>query len=158
MNRVAGVSEAPPQLNVFWPAGDEEFTLSISPSALREIKGEVVRGFKAIPRRGAEVGGLLRGTIQRSAGQCRIHIKGAKAVPIEYRYGPSYRLSELDERLFQQTLNQGDQHPFVGWYRSNTRVQKLPDETDRIRSARCFGNPESIFLLLRPDASGVISA
>src|SRR5437899_651065 len=110
MNRVAGVSEAQPRLDVFWLEGAQEFSLSVSPGALREIKGEVIRGFKAIPRRGAEVGGLLQGTIQHSANRCRIYIEEARTVAIEYRYGPSYRLSEIDEGLFQQALNQEDKH------------------------------------------------
>jgi protein TonB len=119
----------------------EKGPTELSPEALNAIKAEVVRGYKSIPRRGAEVGGLLRGS---ASGQVRI--AGVIPVPIEYRFGPTFRLSESDKEAFRRALQDCAEGDVIGWYRSNLRSGGLTED-DRMVSAEFFPDVPAALLL-----------
>ncbi|HVW85069.1 MAG TPA: TonB family protein [Bryobacteraceae bacterium] len=130
----------------------EKGPTELSPEALNAIKAEVVRGYKSIPRRGAEVGGLLRGS---ASGQIRI--AGIIPVPIEYRFGPTYRLSDTDKEAFRSALKNCAQGDVIGWYRSNMRPGGLTED-DRLLSAEFFHQGPAAFLLCHTNAEFHVSA
>jgi hypothetical protein len=123
------------------------------------ISQDVMRGFGAVPRRGAEVGGILTGN---SAGgkQLLVHVDGYQLVPIEYRFGPSYLLSDADHDAFQEGLERlraSGAKP-VGFFRSQTREATGLGAEDLDLIDRYFPDPSTIVLLIQPFATRVSKA
>lgn len=124
--------------------------IRLSLDALDGIVAEVMTGFGAIPRRGAEVGGILLGRQDADV----IRIEGYAAVECQHQRGPSYLLSEQDREMFDATFEKernAGRYP-VGLYRSNTRDQFAATEEDRQLFAKYFPAPNGTFLLIRPYA------
>src|SRR5690348_264896 len=82
--------------------GSLGLSLRFSPEALAALTTEIGAGFVSIPRRGAEVGGILAGEMAQEGSEWRVAIDQITPVPIQYQYGPSYRLSAADKHDFQQ--------------------------------------------------------
>lgn len=122
------------------------------------LGAEILRGYGRVPKRGAEVGGLLLGTIEPDGAATRVLLKQFVPVPTEYKYGPSYLLSDKDRARFSalaaETAGQlVDGLQVVGLYRSNTReVFTLTDEDARLLDQYC-PSPEAVFLLVKPSAT-----
>ena len=53
-----------------------------------EIKAHTIRGFRSLPKRGAEIGGVLLGSRNPHDGE--ILIDSFEPIQIEYLSGPSY--------------------------------------------------------------------
>jgi hypothetical protein len=137
-----------------WEAPGGSTTVHLSLDIIERLLGEVLSGFGAIPRRGAEIGGLLVGRIE---GQ-EVRIDHFEAVPCEYRRGPSYLLSENDGRAFAEAYERWKpvaekQSYAVGYFRSNTRDQFVTAEEDRELMRKYFPNAPQVMLLIRPYAS-----
>lgn len=115
---------------------------------------EIMRGFGALPRRGAEVGGLLLGRVLDSA-PLVVSVEEFEPVPCEYLSGPSYRLSAADRERLEQTLALWQDRPLrvVGFYRSHTRKDLFLDAEDVDLFRRYFAGPEHVFLLVKPFAT-----
>ncbi len=111
-------------------------------------------GLGAIPRRGAEIGGLLIGRIEGTD----VYIDDFEAIPCEYRRGPSYILSENDQAALAAAYDRwkpgGDQKRYaVGYFRSNTRDRLAVAEEDRDLMRRYFPAAPHVMLLIRPYAA-----
>ncbi len=132
-------------------APDSGPLIHLSLAALDGILSEVMTGFGAIPRRGAEVGGILVGKGTES----EIWIEGFAMVPCEHRRGPSFLLSEQDRETFSSTFesHRRQEHYPVGLFRSNTRDENAITEEDRALFGSHFEPPSGTFLLVRPYAS-----
>jgi hypothetical protein len=118
-----------------------------------------MRGFGAIPRRGAEVGGILTGK-SASGKQLRVDVDGYLLVPIEYRLGPSFLLSEADHTAFQEGLDRlraSGAKP-VGFFRSQTREATGLVAEDLELIDRYFPDPNTIVLMIQPFATRVSKA
>lgn len=63
--------------------------------ALDRTLAEALQGFGVVPKRGAEVGGILLGSFELDAAKA-VRIRDVEPVPCEYRFGPSYLLSDVD--------------------------------------------------------------
>jgi len=102
-----------------------------APSALvAAIWDQVNEGLRAVPRGGAEVGGLLLGRHSQSG-----IVLAEEVVPIqiEYRFGPSFRLSDLDLNNIRSLMASVQKDPskaVVGFYRSRTRNDSRTQESD----------------------------
>lgn len=131
----------------------ETVTVEFAPNALNAIKAEVIRGFKSIPRRGAEVGGLLCGSIVASGKVSLLRVESIVPVPVEHRFGPTYRFSEADKQKFRKALEDWAPLEIIGWYRSQARPGEAPAEEDRAVSAEFFPDRISAFLICYPDAT-----
>jgi hypothetical protein len=99
----------------------ESQPIAIRRRAMDGIHREVSEAFAAAPHRGAETGGILLGRREED----RIVVEDFEPVPSEHRFGPSYRLSDTDRELLQETLEwfRGVAQPGVsvlGLYRSHT--------------------------------------
>ncbi len=141
---------------VWQPEGSDR-AVKLSFEVLDEILNDVLRGFGAVPRRGAEVGGILLG---RTAGTS-IEIDGFDAVPCDYRLGPSYHFTETDDQRFDAAVaRHAEGHGLapVGFYRSDTRQDLALDEEDRKLMERWFPDPSAVVLLIRPYATKVSRA
>jgi len=132
-----------------WNAPARPLAIDMALDVVSRLGLEAMEAFKAVPRRGLEVGGLLLGRIEILNGTTTIYIDDFTAVESEHRSGPSYRLSEADlERLGAELANHPDA---VGIYRTQTRSQELaiqPDDTEIFE--RYFTREEDLFLLISP--------
>ncbi len=120
---------------------------------------EVMRGFGAVPRRGAEIGGVLLGHAEESDGTT-VYIDDFEVVQCEYRNGPTYQLSETDLARFDETLERWKPetshalHP-VGFYRSTTRDSvALTDDDLGLFNSR-FPSASDVILQIKPFATRV---
>lgn len=133
-----------------------ELAIHLSLEALDGILGDVLTGFGAIPRRGAEVGGILIGRTEAG----KIWIDDFVTVACEHRRGPSYLLSEKDRAGFAEMFEsrrKADTYP-VGLFRSNTRDQNTIDDEDRQLFGQYCPAPSGAFLLIRPQATKTSTA
>jgi hypothetical protein len=133
-----------------WEVPGKPVSIQISLDVVDRLQQDVIRGFGAVPRRGAEVGGILLGTAS-SGGSVRI--EQYELIPIEYKRGPSYLLSPEDVEAFEASLNDlrkgSAVHP-VGYFRSHTRDGVGLGDEDRELLGRYFPEPGTVALLIRP--------
>lgn len=120
---------------------------------------EVMRGFGAVPRRGAEVGGVLLGHAQEGD-PTAVYVDDFEPVACEYRHGPTYQLSEQDLVRFDEALNhwRPELSPTmrpVGFYRSNTREQLALTEDDLALLNSRFPSASDVILQIKPFATRV---
>ncbi|MBI1786888.1 MAG: hypothetical protein HYR60_04950 [Acidobacteria bacterium] len=113
-----------------------------------------MRGFGALPRRGAEVGGILLGQVQPGS-PATVTVEDFEPVPCEYLMGPSYNLSDKDRRAMEAALAgwQNRHLSVVGFFRSHTRKDLYLDDADIGLLARYFSSPTQVFLLIKPFAT-----
>jgi hypothetical protein len=136
------------------PGADRVIHLSLD--AVDGILSEVMTGFGAIPRRGAEVGGLLLG---RDEGNVT-WIETFAMAPCEHRRGPSFLLSDQDRAGLAAIVHakHGGELAPVGMFRSNTRDSDTVSNEDRTLFNEYFAPPSGVFLLIRPFASKTSTA
>ena len=102
--------------------------LVLPPALLETIRAQVNEGLRLVPRGGAEVGGLL--VSPKGAGGS-VRIERVVPVPIEYRFGPSFRLSPSDIANLEQAIaSVPDSDLVVGFYRSRTRGEGQLRDSD----------------------------
>jgi hypothetical protein len=98
---------------------------------LAKIWGLVDHGVRLLPRGGAEIGGLLVGPKSRENG---LRVDAIIPLPIEYKHGPSFRMSDSDFAKLAESIESVQSDPknaVVGFYRSQTRKDETFRETDR---------------------------
>jgi hypothetical protein len=146
-----------------WQPPGKPVSVLLSLDVVDRLQQDVLRGFGAVPKRGAEVGGILLGKAI-SGNKLVVGVEDYEMVPIEYRLGPSYLLSEADRAAFQETFERlraaGDQTGVapVGFFRSQTRdaVGLVPEDLALID--HYFPEPDKIVLLIKPFATRVATA
>ncbi len=133
----------------------ESLPIVIHRRAMDGIHQDVSDAFAAAPHRGGETGGILLG--RREAD--RIVIEDFEPVPSEHRFGPSYRLSDADCELLDESIRWfrgGSQGGLdvLGFYRSHTAPEfELCDE-DRDLLRAHFVAHEDLILLVKPGWRG----
>jgi hypothetical protein len=124
-----------------------------------------MRGFGAVPKRGAEVGGVLIGTIEHSGehngenGEPTIvRVEDFESVECSYKRGPSYLFTEDDGRAFHDACERWQPDPSrpayaVGLFRSHTRdgLSLSPEDLELLDSY--FPGPSNVALLIKPFAT-----
>jgi hypothetical protein len=120
----------------------------VESAAADGIKAQILDAFLSLPKRGAEAGGLLLGEVER-AQPLTVRITGFAPVPCEYRFGPSYSLSETDREKMAKEL-EANGAAVVGLYRSYTGREAALDNPDRELIAAFFSRRPQVFLLIRP--------
>jgi hypothetical protein len=141
-----------------FPGGRGEVHISLD--VIDRILAEVLRGFGAVPKRGAEVGGILLGSCVADPDPTA-RILDFVLTPIEYRRGPSFLLSEKDLDTFARLVQEARAHPQfkpVGFFRSHTRDAPGITGEDRALFSRFFPAEDDLFLLVRPYATRVSTA
>lgn len=132
-----------------WEVPGKPISIQLSLDVVDRLQQDVMRGFGALPRRGAEVGGILLGSSARDGKMVRV--EDYLLVPIQYKRGPSYRLSEDEQQAFQVAVKQS-RRP-VGYFRSHTRDGVGLSDEDLDLLSNYFPEPDTIALLIRPFAT-----
>ncbi len=145
-----------------WEPPEAPLAIYISLDVVDRLLQDVMRGFGAVPKRGAEVGGILLGKATEGD-RLTIEIDEYEMIPIEYKRGPSYLLSDADLKAFEETygrLRHGFKagfHP-IGMFRSHTRDAVGLSQDDLDLMAKFFPEADKVVLLIRPYATKVSTA
>jgi hypothetical protein len=123
------------------------------------LAAEIMRGFGAVPKRGAEIGGVLIGAMQKGD-PAVVRVEDFKSVACTYRRGPSYLFTEEDAAAFEEAFQrwQPEVSPSayaVGFFRSHTRDGFALAAEDIELLDHFFPNPSHIALLVKPYATKV---
>jgi hypothetical protein len=142
-----------------WEVPGQPVIVHVRLDVVDRLAAEVMRGFGAVPKRGAEVGGVLIGTT-RPGVPAIVRIDDFEAVPCEYRRGPSYLFTEEDGRDFEDCWNrlQPSSSPSayaVGYFRSHTRDGFSLEAEDLELLDQFFPGPAMVALLIKPYATRV---
>ncbi|MGH9661053.1 MAG: hypothetical protein ACRD96_21070 [Bryobacteraceae bacterium] len=134
-----------------WQSPDRKTSIQLSFDVIDRILQDVMRGFGSLPRRGAEVGGILLG--RGEPGQ--VIIEEFELVECEYQAGPSFVLSDRDRAGLAEALEKWSDKRLrvVGLYRSHTRKDLYLDDLDEALFRQFFGDPEQVFLVIKPFAT-----
>jgi TonB family protein len=117
-----------------------------------DLRRRTIRAFLSLPKRGAEIGGFLFGHV-RQEDPVTFEIDTCEEIQCEYRFGPSYRLSESDYRRLSERMAQlrhDGCRPVIGLYRSYTGRDTALDQTDQELVRHLFPNQRIVSLLLQP--------
>jgi hypothetical protein len=135
-----------------WEVPGKSISIQLSLDVVDRLQQDVIRGFGAVPRRGAEVGGVLLGSLDGEGPVVRI--EDYELLPIEYKRGPSYLLSEEDVQAFEASLEQlhtgGERPRPIGYFRSHTRDGVGLGDEDQSLLSKYFPGQETVVLLIRP--------
>jgi hypothetical protein len=143
-----------------WGAPGQAVVIHLRLDVVERLAAEVMRGFGGMPKRGAEIGGVLIGTI-RPGVPAVVRIDDFETVPCEYRRGPSYLFTEEDGVAFEECCRrlQPGASPSaygVGYFRSHTRDDGFSlDQGDIELLDHFFPGPAHVALLIKPYATKV---
>ncbi len=143
-----------------WEPAGKLIAIHLYFDVIDRIIPEVMRGFTSLPRRGAEVGGLLLGRITPGA-RLEITVQDVEFVPCEYLSGPSFHLSGKDTEGLEEALSRrgvDEALTVVGCFRSHTRKDLFLDDQDVGLFAKYFSSPGNVFLLIKPYATRASTA
>jgi hypothetical protein len=151
----------PSSFFVWEPAG-KRIAVHLSGDAVDQISLVVMRGFGALKKRGAEVGGLLLGSIEAGE-KTVVTIEEFVEIPCAHLYGPSYILCAedmraLDREMAAHSADSGARLRVVGAVRSHTREPIRLDETDLALLDARFSDDDALCLLVKPFATHPIEA
>lgn len=137
------------------PGSDRRFALEFN--VIDELTPVMMKGYAAVPRRGAEIGGLLTGSVQPDR---TTRISGFVHIDVEYAYGPSFQLSARDRKNIEARCNslRAEGTICVGMYRSNTRPRFELTAPDVELFEALFRDPATVFLLIRPSMTNIPGA
>ena len=144
------------QYYVWKPAG-KSFAVHLHLAVVEAMGSEVMRGFGAVPKRGAEVGGVLLGSVEHGR-ETVVRVDDFEPVECGYTRGPSYLLSPEERENFEDAVesfrDDGSQRNHaVGYFRSHTRDGLALASEDTELLDACFPGPESVALLVKPFAT-----
>src|SRR5215472_12725170 len=132
-----------------WESPDGARAVVFARGVVSAIRARALEGFHSIPKRGAEVGGLLLGRVLRTK-PLLARVTGFQEIPCRHTFGPSYVLSEEDKAGLEASLQSERPDPVIGFVRSYTGRDMLLDEADRNLFEHYFPADRSFFLLLQP--------
>ncbi|HWD99721.1 MAG TPA: hypothetical protein VG345_11805 [Bryobacteraceae bacterium] len=121
--------------------------------AMDGIARDVMEGFKALPRRGVEVGGLLLGKVIGSE-HPDVWIERYQRIECRHRFGPQFVLDEADHAALEeaaQRIAASTELAVIGLYRSHTRSGLQLEQSDLELVGRYFSDPSDLVLLIRPE-------
>ncbi len=115
-----------------------------------------MRAFGAVPKRGAETGGLLFGYTAENL----VVIDGFETVPCDYRLGPSYVFPPGDWNRWQEAITRAQAKGLevVGYFRSDTRERSSFAPEDLALLDHFLPGAGIAALLIRPFATRVSQA
>lgn len=145
---------ATPSGHYVWEPAGAGYAVHLYSEIIDRLNYEVMRGFGALPKRGAEVGGVLMGSAERGA-KLIVRVQDFQSIPCEHLLGPSYILSEKDlqelDRVLERSAKAGaGELRVVGLFRSVTRETiQLTEQDVALLDAR-FADDGAICLLIKP--------
>ena len=135
-----------------WSAPDGACSIALDSSVMDDLRRRTIEAYTSLPKRGAEIGGLLFGK-RRTDGAITFEVDGCEEIPCEYRFGPSYKLSESDYRRLSERLVQLPQEgsdTVIGLYRSYTGGDIALDQADKGLLRYLFPDTHFVLLLIQP--------
>ncbi len=130
-----------------WQAPGCAWTVEYPPALMERVRRHVLEAFFAVPRVGAEAGGVLYGAHE---GAC-VRITAFRPLECEHRSGPSFTLSPADHARFAELVAAtSGAGAAVGWYHSHTRAEICLTPEDLELHQRYFPEPWQVALVLRP--------
>src|SRR5260370_8386073 len=135
-----------------WDAPDGACSIALDSKLIEDLRGRTIRAYTALPKRGEEIRGFLFGQV-RQDGSIGFEIDTCEEISCEYRFGPSYRLSESDYRSLSERMAQLQRdgcRPVIGLYRSYTGRDIALDQTDQELVRHLFPHHHIVSLLLQP--------
>ena len=132
-----------------WAAPGQPVVIHLRIEVVDRMGADIMRGFGLVPKRGAEVGGVLIGKIQAGG---ILKIEDFEAIPCMYSRGPSYLLSDAERTLFDQVCERRKTE-IVGFYRSHTRDGLALQPEDIQLVDRHFPSSARMALLVKPFAT-----
>lgn len=146
-----------------WEVPGKKTSIYLDFGVVDRLLVEVMRGFGAIPRRGAEVGGILLGSAEMAGERTVIRVEEFEPIVCEHRRGPSYLLSEADTSRYEEAILRHRFSPdkrvyAVGCYRSHTREGMALSPEDLEHFNKYFPDQSSAFLMVKPFATRVSMA
>jgi hypothetical protein len=139
-----------------WAVPGNPVAVHLRLDVVYRLAAEFLRGLGAVPKRGAEVGGILLGSIEPGLVKDTsiVRIEDFEPVPCSYVRGPSYLLTEEDRKLFDEICKRRSP---VGYYRSHTRegLSLGPEDLDVLDKNLPLAS--NVALLVKPlaDKAGV---
>jgi hypothetical protein len=154
-------AQAEPEYYI-WELPEKPLSVHLHFDVIDRLLSEVMRGFGAVPKRGAEVGGLLLGSIAQGA-QTVVKIDDFVPIQCDYKRGPSYLFTANDAAAFEDarvTWQPGPSRPTyaVGYFRSHTRDGLALGSEDVELMEQYFPSPSHVALLVKPFATKASSA
>jgi hypothetical protein len=145
-----------------WEIPGKPVAVHLHLDVVDRLLAEVMRGFGAVPKRGAEVGGILLGTIE-DGDTSIVRIEDFEPVACEYKRGPSYVFVAEDSRAFEEACERWPIEATrpayaVGYFRSHTRDGLALSAEDIELLARHFPARAQVALLIKPFATKVSTA
>lgn len=142
-----------------WELPGKPVAVHLNLSVVDRLAAEVMRGFGLVPKRGAEVGGVLLGAIEPGE-QTIVRIEDFEVVPCDYKRGPSYLFTADDGIAFDEACSRWQPNPglsnyAVGYFRSHTREGLALGPEDIELMEQYFPSPSHAALLIRPFATKV---
>jgi hypothetical protein len=141
-----------------WEVEGKAVSVQLEFDFVDRLSMEIMRGFALVPKRGAEVGGVLLGRIEISD-RVVIRVEDFEIVACDYLKGPSFLLSPNEEARFAATVKKydgGQERPpyVVGIFRSHTRDNQIAVAQEDVDLFRKYANdPSNLILLVRPFAT-----
>lgn len=145
-----------------WQVPGERVVVHVRLAVIGFLEAEAKRGFRSLPKRGAEVGGLLIGAIEDGT-PAIVRIDDFEPIPCCYQFGPSYEFAEDDAGAFEiawehrQPATSPSAYA-VGYFRSHTREGLSLSVNDVAILNHCFAHPSHVALLIKPHASQACTA
>jgi hypothetical protein len=137
-----------------WAPAGKALAVYLHLDVLDRLLAEVMRGFGAVPKRGAEVGGVLIGVVEQGD-KTVVRVEDFEPVECGYTRGPSYQFTEEEKAGFADACRRwapDSERPdyAVGYFRSHTRdgLSLAPEDLELMD--RHFAGPSTIVLLVRP--------
>ena len=140
-----------------WELPGKPIVVHLNLEVIDRLSAEVMRGFGAVPKRGAEVGGVLLGAIEQGA-QTIVKVEAFEAIACDYKRGPSYLFTVDDGAAFDDACSRWQpdaSRPVyaVGYFRSHTRDGMSLGPEDVELMEQYFPSPSHIALLVKPFAT-----
>ena len=142
-----------------WEVPGKPVVVHLNLTVIDRLSAEVMRGFGLVPKRGAEVGGLLLGTIEHGD-QTIVRVEDFEPVACDYKRGPSFLLTADDGAAFDDACTRfqpDSDRPIyaIGYFRSHTRDGLSLGPEDIELMEHYFPAPSHIALLVKPFATKV---
>ena len=138
-----------------WEVSDKPIAIYLNLELVDRLEREILDTFKAIMKRGSEIGGVMAGRVVPGPTKT-VTIEHFEPVECSYSRGPLYLLSDEDKGKLKQAIDRvsklGDGLCVTGFFRSNTRRELILDEDDQALAAEYFSDPNHVFMLVRPYA------
>ena len=141
-----------------WEVPGKPVSVRLSLDVVSRLGMAVQEGFKALPRRGLEIGGLLIGTARDAGNLTVVDVDDFEPVESEHATGPSYVLSDADRRLLKERLTARQATaklpPVVGLYRSHSRKDFAITAEDASLFSTYCPKASDVFLLIKSNEVG----